>query len=107
MVLMMTMKIDRPIVLEGKSVRLEPLTLEHAEALFEVGQNDAIWQYLAFDTPTSVDAMRRFIEIALRNDAKGVDIPFAIVHLPEDKVIGSTRYLEIEPHDHALAIGWS
>jgi N-acetyltransferase len=103
----MAMKIDRPIVLEGKTVRLEPLTLDHADALFEVARNDELWQYLAFETPKTVADVRRFIEIALENDAKGEDIPFAIVYLPENKVIGSTRYLEIVPHDHALAIGWS
>lgn len=103
----MTMKIDRPIALEGKTVRLEPLTLEHADALFEVAQDDDIWQYLAFDTPKTPDEVRRFIEVALQNDAKGVDIPFAIVHLPDNKVIGSTRYMEVVPHDHALEVGWS
>ena len=33
----------RPIVLEGDRVRLEPLDLEHAVALFEAGSDAAIW----------------------------------------------------------------
>ena len=104
---MMTMKIDRSVVLTGRTVRLEPLTPAHADALFAVGRNDEVWQYLAFDTPQTVADVRRFIEIALQNAEKGADLPFAIVHLPENRVIGSTRYMEIVPYDHALEIGWS
>jgi N-acetyltransferase len=104
---MMTMKIDRNVVLEGKAVRLEPLTMEHADALFAVAQNDEMWQYLAFDTPACIDDMRRFIDIALSNAARGIDLPFAIIYLPENRVVGSTRYMEIVPHDHALEIGWT
>src|SRR6185312_7344496 len=104
---MMTMKIERDIVLEGKAVRLEPLTMEHADALFAVAQNDEVWQYLAFDTPSTVDDIRRFIDVALSNAARGVDLPFVIVHRPDNRVVGSTRYMEIVPHDHALEIGWT
>ncbi|MGH2345047.1 MAG: GNAT family N-acetyltransferase [Chloroflexota bacterium] len=101
------MKIERDIVLEGRVVRLEPLTMEHADALFAVAQNDEVWQYLAFDTPAAVDDIRRFIDIALSNAARGVDLPFVIIHQPDNRVVGSTRYMEIVPHDHALEIGWT
>jgi RimJ/RimL family protein N-acetyltransferase len=104
---MMTMKIERDVVLEGKAVRLEPLTMDHADALFAVAQNDEVWQYLAFDTPACVDDMRRFIDIALGNAASGAELPFVIIHRPENRVVGSTRYMGIVPHDHALEIGWT
>ena len=103
----MTMRIDRDVVLEGKVVRLEPLRMDHAEALFAVAQNDEVWQYLAFDTPTTVDDLRRFITIALQNADRGVDVPFVIIHRADGKIIGSTRYMEIVPHDHCLEIGWT
>lgn len=103
----MTMTIDRNVVLEGKTVRLEPLGMEHAEALFAVAQNDEVWQYLAFETPTTIEDMRRFIDIALRNADRGVDVPFVIRFRADNRIIGSTRYMEIVAHDHCLEIGWT
>jgi len=103
----MTMKIDRNVVLEGKAIRLEPLRMEHADALFAVAQNDEVWQYLAFDTPATVDDIRHFITLALQNAERGVDAPFTIIHQADNQIIGSTRYMEIVPHDHCLEIGWT
>ena len=103
----MTMQIDRNVVLEGKVVRLEPLRMEHAEGLFAIAQNDEMWQYLAYETPRSLDDIHRFITIAHQNTERGTDVPFTIVHLPDNRIVGSTRYMEIVPHDHCLEIGWT
>ena len=36
----------RPIVLEGRVVRLVPLRLEHAADLFAAGADDDVWRYM-------------------------------------------------------------
>ena len=103
----MTMYIDREIVLIGRIVRLEPLRVEHAEALFAIAQDDDIWRYLAFDRPASVGDMRRWIDAALALAEQGTVVPFVILNQADGAVAGSTRYMEIVPHDHCLEIGWT
>lgn len=35
-----------PVVLEGRHVRLDPLELRHAPALFAAAQDDEVWRYM-------------------------------------------------------------
>lgn len=100
------MRVERGIVLEGRHVRLVPLTLDHAEALFVAGHDEDIWQYLPCEMPADLQAMRGWIEEAFQENA-GTAVPFAIVHRELGRVVGSTRYHEISPENHVLEIGWS
>ena len=53
-----------PVTLSGRTVRLEPLTLEHVPALSAVGLEPDLWLW----TPTAVSSaeeMRRYVSIAL------------------------------------------
>ena len=45
-----------PIVLEGEVVRLEPLSMEHYDALCKVGLDPEIWRWYPFPfSPSSGD----------------------------------------------------
>lgn len=101
------MRIDPAIVLEGRAVRLVPLRLEHAAALFEQGHDEEIWRYLPIDMPADVDAMRAWIQAALAQAAVGAAVPFAIVRRANERLIGSTRFHEIALEHRGLEIGWS
>ncbi len=95
-----------PITLEGARVRLEPLSMDHLDALCAVGLDENIWRWFrvaALDRPQ----MREFIEIALQDQAKGVTLPFATVEAASGRVIGSTRFAAIERADRNLEIGWT
>ncbi len=97
----------KPVVLESAQVRLEPLTLEHAEDLYEAGKTETIWRYMPVPAPKSVDDVRAWIREALENCEAGREVPFAIIHLGDDKAVGSTRYLSIESADRGVEIGWT
>jgi N-acetyltransferase len=95
-----------PVTLTGAVVRLEPLTLEHVEALALVGLEPELWRWQP--TPiASVDDMRRYVTTALEQRGRGVSEPFAIVDLASGRVIGSTRYMEITPEHRRLEIGYT
>lgn len=98
--------IDKTIILEGERVRLEPLSLRHAEELFASGNYDGIWKYMTNKIETSED-MIDFIHKALANKEKGLDYPFAVYDKEFDRYIGSTRYLNISPQNRNLEIGWT
>ncbi len=97
----------KPVVLESAHVRLEPLTLEHAEDLYEAGKTETIWRFLSVQAPKSVDDVRAWIQVALENCEAGREVAFAIIHLGDDKAVGSTRFMSIEPADRGVEIGWT
>lgn len=96
-----------PVLLEGKHVRLEPLVPHHAAALFRASQNPDIWRWLPipmFATLTQVD---EWIAAALKTQATGTEVAFAIVRRNDGVAVGSTRYLDIRHPHRALEIGWT
>lgn len=51
--------------------------------------------------------MAAWIEQALEELAAGRQIPFAIVDCESGRAVGSTRYLDIQPVNRALEVGWT
>lgn len=99
------MKVE-PVTLQGRTVRLEPMALKHVDALSEVGLEPELWRW----TPTAVRAtghMRTYVLTALEELRHGVSLPFVIIDLLSDRVIGSTRYANISPQHRRLEIGWT
>jgi len=97
----------QPITLTGKLVRLEPLSIEHAEELFAAAQDPDIWAYMPVNPSGSLADTHRWITTALRNQEAGTENPFAIRELSSGRICGSTRYMNIWPHDRGLEIGWT
>jgi RimJ/RimL family protein N-acetyltransferase len=93
-----------PVILEGESVRLEPLGQEHAQGLYIRGRSETDWQYLPRSCFVDLPDMRQWIDEAL---AAPDHQPFAIIETARDKPVGSTRYLSIRPEHRALEIGWT
>lgn len=96
----------RPVTLEGRFVRLEPLADRHVEELWAAGADPSIWTYMAV-TPTSLEDMRQIIASALEQQARGSQLPFAVIERTSGRAIGSTRYLDIRPRERGLEIGWT
>ena len=97
------MKLE-PVTLEGRSVRLEPLAASHHAALCEVGLDAELWRLIPYRVST-VDEMRDYIGSALEAQAAGTAIPFATVERASGRVIGSTRYMNIDPANRRVEIG--
>lgn len=95
----------QPITLTGNLVRLEPLAMNHVEELFEAAQDLDIWTYMSADPSRSVADMQVWIAAALHKQQVGSELPFAIRDLTRGYLCGSTRYLDIVPHDRGLEIG--
>ncbi len=93
-----------PITLEGRQVRLEPMSIEHLEALGAAGLGADVfrWYIDPVDTPAR---MRAWVELAVRNQAAGTDLPFTTVERATGRVIGSSRFLNIDRTHHRLEIG--
>jgi RimJ/RimL family protein N-acetyltransferase len=99
--------IVRPVTLSGSVARLEPLGPEHTADLLVAAREPQIWRYMPTDPSASIVAMSAWIADALAEQQAGRQIPFAIVDQAANTALGSTRYLNIVPHDHGLEIGWT
>jgi N-acetyltransferase len=95
-----------PVTLRGSIVRVEPLALEHAGPLAEVGLDPAVWRW-TIARPRTVDDIRAWIEAALAGQRAAGELPFATVDQATGRAIGSTRFLSIVPEHRRLEIGWT
>ena len=95
-----------PVVLEGRFVRLEPLSLEHVGPLSEVALDAELWRWIPFAV-TTADEMHQYVEEALEEQRTGSALPFATVERASGRVVGSTRYGAIVPEHRRLEIGWT
>lgn len=94
------------LALPGGAARLEPLRADHAPDLFAASRPH-IWRFMAVKAPTVEIDVLAWIATALDNQRAGTDLPFAIIHVPSGRAVGSTRYLEIQPAHRSLEIGWT
>jgi RimJ/RimL family protein N-acetyltransferase len=99
------MKVE-PVILESESVRLEPLKSEHLEALCEVGLVEEIWRWSPQKIKSAED-MRAYIETALAERASGTALPFATIDKSRNKIVGSTRFGNIDVKNRRAEIGWT
>ncbi|MGH3241285.1 MAG: GNAT family N-acetyltransferase [Spirillospora sp.] len=97
---------ERP-VLTGRYVRLEPLTAEHAEGLFEASKDPVVWRWLSERQPASADEMRTQVGRALAMCGRRLRLPWAQIDIATGEVAGTTSYYEIVPVHRGLCIGYT
>jgi len=95
-------------VLIGKQVRLEPLTYEHTDDLYNhCGNDEEVWRWLAPQNPTTRDAMHQIIMKALIERDAGEREPFAVISLETGEAIGASSFLDQVPEHRRVEIGWT
>ena len=95
----------KPVVLQGKHVRLEPMTEAHIPGLTEIGAGQTFWDFMLYGNINTEDDMRSWVRDILSRAENGTDLPFVAIHLASGRVAGATRYLNIMPKDRGLEIG--
>lgn len=95
----------KPVVLEGRHVRLEPMTETHVPALAEIGVGHDFWDFMVYGKMETEEDMRGWVREILSRAEKGTDLPFVVLHLETGRVAGATRYLNIMPADRGLEVG--
>jgi RimJ/RimL family protein N-acetyltransferase len=94
------------VVLEGEVARLEPLSLAHVDALFEVAHDPALWRWTLMRINERAD-LERWVEAAIAGREAGTELPFATVERATGRAIGSSRFLAIERQHRRVEIGWT
>jgi len=96
----------RPVELIGRHAKLVPMLESHVDALFEAGKYPEIWKYMPVKVETKGD-MVLLVQHALDARDEGTELPFVIIEPEENKVVGSTRFLDISVEHRHLEIGWT
>jgi len=95
-----------PVVLERQHVRLEPLQKSHLAGLAAVGLDPDLWRWIPTPVRT-MEEMAAYIETALREQEQGMALPFALMERQTGRLVGSTRFANIDRTHHRVEIGWT
>ena len=95
---------SQPTSLSGHGVRLEPLQREHVAALQDAVDDGDIGAIDYVNVPGR-DGIPAWVDHALAMRDAGRELPFAIV--AGDRVVGSTRFYDIDLSVPTLAIGYT
>ena len=95
-----------PVVLSGRLVRLEPLRNEHADALAVAAEDPALfrWYAIRLDGPEDIKA---WLREGVADGERGASLPFATIEQRAGRVIGCTRFGNIDRHNLRVEIGWT
>lgn len=98
--------IEGSVTLEGAVVRLEPLRREHADLFWEAAKNDLddIFRWIPYAMRTAED-FRRLLDKAFTEQDRGESVVFATVERSSARVIGSTRFMNIDRTNRRVEIG--
>jgi RimJ/RimL family protein N-acetyltransferase len=95
----------RPVLLEGRHVRLEPLERRHLPGLLQAARDPAVFQYFVTPPLGTEPEMTKWLDQILKGQAAGTDVCWATVRRSDDRVVGATTYLDIRRANRGLEIG--
>ncbi len=96
---------NRDLRLEGFGVRLEPLARAHLPELVRSCSDARLWELVYAPNPfLDGESASAWLAAALAEDRS---VPFAIVDATTERVLGSTRFLDIDESNRKLEIGWT
>lgn len=96
------MEFDLQPTLTGKLIALRPLAPADFDALFAAASDPLIWEQHPEPDRYQPAVFQRYFDGAI--ESKGA---FAIIDRASGRVIGSTRYCNLDPPKHEVEIGWT
>jgi len=93
-------------ILNGELLDLVPLEEKHFEELELLAREKSIWEFIPIDMSSSEKCFKVFANALVERDL-GTQIPFVIFHKKENRIIGSTRLMNMEAKHKKLEIGWT
>ncbi len=95
-----------PVILEGNAVKLAPLESNYLEELWAAAANESLWLWTA-NIVKSKEDLQRYVETALDELERKVSLPFVTIEKTSNKIVGSTRFGNIDVRNRRAEIGWT
>jgi N-acetyltransferase len=102
---MASMLVER-VALRGKRVGLEPLAREHLPGLAAAIRDGELWKLPVTLVPHP-DELESFLAVADARCASQQELAFATIDLASTQVVGSTRFMKIDPAHRRIEIGFT
>jgi RimJ/RimL family protein N-acetyltransferase len=95
-----------PLTLEGSVVRLEPIQRDHAQLFWEAAKDalNDIFRWIPYSMKTPPD-FQLLVDKAFQEQECGESIVFATVERGSGRVVGSTRFMNIDRANRRVEIG--
>lgn len=94
----------QPVALRSSRVSLVPLNHSYTNDLVEALHDGELWK-LWYTSIPSPDKLVDFVDQQLAAQADGTLLPFAVLDNTTGKAVGTTNYLNVEPHHRHVEIG--
>lgn len=100
------LNIVMPLALEGTVVRLEPIRHDHAELFWQIAKDDLddIFRWIPYSMQSPED-FRKLVAKIFGEQERGESVAFATVERRSGRVIGSTRFMNIDRRNRRVEIG--
>ena len=96
----------KPITLTGRFVTLVPLAQSHLTGLQEAAADGELWKLFYTSVPKP-EEMQAWLDNALELQAKNEALPFVVLENFSGKVVGTTRYCNLDLLNRRLEIGYT
>jgi len=93
---------DLQPTLRGDLIELRPLTPGDFDALYEAARDPLIWEQHPESDRYKPDVFQRYFDGAI--ESRGA---FAVLERASGRIIGSSRYCNLDPAGHEVEIGWT
>ena len=95
-----------PVTLTGSKVILEPLSLEHLDGMISAVKDGELWK-LWFTSIPAPEKAEEYIKTALGMCENAGAMPFIVRDRESNKIIGCTRYFNVDEVNQRLEIGYT
>jgi len=95
-----------PVTLTGSKVILEPLSLEYLDGLISAVKDGELWK-LWFTSIPAPEKAGEYIKTALDMRENAGAMPFIVRDRESNKIIGCTRYFNVDEVNQRLEIGYT
>ncbi|WP_423709968.1 GNAT family N-acetyltransferase [Undibacterium sp. WLX3042] len=96
----------QPLHLEGTRVNLEPLEQAQIADIRKAAADGELWKLFFTSVPTP-EQTQQWLDTALAMQAQQKAIPFVVREKSENKIVGSTRFCNIDHQHQRLEIGYT
>jgi RimJ/RimL family protein N-acetyltransferase len=93
---------DLQPTLKGHLIEIRPLTPEDFDALLAAASDPLIWEQHPENDRYKTEVFQRFFDGAI--ESKGA---FAIIERKSGRIIGSSRYCNLNPVEREVEVGWT